>query len=60
MAGTWFVDTMLAGVKSITGKTVANIFTQGKYVAVYPMLTPAETPIILLLTLPTKSESHRF
>lgn len=42
LAGTWFVDTLLAGVKSITGKTVANVFTQGKFVAVYPMLTRQE------------------
>ena len=28
-------------IKSITQKTVANVFTQGKYIAVYPMLTKA-------------------
>ena len=41
LKGVWFVDTLIAGVKSITQKTVANVFTQGKYVAVYPMLTKA-------------------
>ena len=34
--------TLIAGTKSITQKTVANVFTQGKYVAVYPMLTKAD------------------
>ena len=34
-------DTLIAGIKSITQKTVANVFTQGKYIAVYPMLTKA-------------------
>ena len=38
LKGVWFVDTLIAGIKSITQKTVANVFTQGKYVAVYPML----------------------
>ena len=37
LPGMWFVDTLIAGVKSLTGKTVANVFTQGKYVAVYPL-----------------------
>ena len=44
----WFVDTLIAGIKSITQKTVANVFTQGKYVAVYPMLTKADAGISLV------------
>ena len=31
-----------------TLKTVANVFTQGKYVAVYPMLTKADASISLV------------
>lgn len=42
LPGMWFVDTLLAKVKSLTGKTVANVFTQGKYVAVYPIPTRRE------------------
>ena len=42
LPGMWFVDTLLAKVKSLTGKTVANVFTQGKYVVVYPIPTRKE------------------
>ena len=42
LKGVWFVDTLIAGIRSITEKTVANVFTQGKHIAVYPMLTKAD------------------
>ena len=55
----WYIDTLFAGIKSITQKTVANVFTQGKYVAVYPMLTKADAGNSLVNFTDMKLVFHR-
>ena len=35
LKGTWYADTSIYKVKSITGNTVANVYTQGNFVIVY-------------------------
>jgi hypothetical protein len=42
LRGTWYGDTLLAKVKSRLGNTCANIFTQGKFTKVAPMMSRAE------------------
>ena len=37
MRGTWYADTLSAKVKSLTGNTCANIYTQGKFTKVIAM-----------------------
>ena len=37
LRGKWFVDTLMSKVKSVTGNTCANVFTQGKFLKVVPM-----------------------
>ena len=37
LAGMWFLDTLMAKVKSKWGNTCANVYTQGKFMKVIPM-----------------------
>ena len=37
LRGKWFMDTVLSKVKSKSGNTCANVFTQGKFTKVIPM-----------------------
>ena len=39
LRGTWFADTLLARVKSKLGNTCANVYTQGKFTWVVPMMS---------------------
>ena len=38
----WFCDTVLAKVKSLRGNGCANVFTNGKYTKVEPMVSRAD------------------
>ena len=42
LKGAWYVDTLIFKVKLILGNTVANIYTQGKFVKVYPIMSQRE------------------
>ena len=37
LAGTWFCDTLQAKTQSIQGNKYANLFTNGKFTAIYPV-----------------------
>jgi hypothetical protein len=37
LKGTWYLDTLIAKVKSVLGNKCANMFTNGKYTKVVPM-----------------------
>jgi hypothetical protein len=37
LKGTWYLDTLIAKVKSLLGNKCANVFTNGKYTKVVPM-----------------------
>ena len=37
LKGTWYADKLIYKVKSILGNTVANVYTQGNFVKVYPI-----------------------
>ena len=39
LRGTWFIDTLLSRVKSKLGNTCANVYTQGKFTWVIPMMS---------------------
>ena len=39
LRGTWFADTLLVRVKSKLGNTCANVYTQGKFMQVVPMMS---------------------
>ena len=47
LQGTWFVDTLMSKVKSIRGNKCANIFTQGKFTKVVPMMAHLESGQLL-------------
>ena len=38
LKGLWYCDTIISKVKSLLGNTVANVFTQGRYVKCIPLL----------------------
>jgi hypothetical protein len=38
----WFLDTMIAKVKSLLGNKCANVFTNGKFTKVVPMTSHKE------------------
>jgi hypothetical protein len=42
LRGNWYADTLLAKVKSRLGNTCANVFTQGKFTKVEPMMARTE------------------
>jgi hypothetical protein len=42
LRSSWYCNTLLAKVKSRLGNTCANVFTQGKFTKVAPMMTRAE------------------
>ena len=35
LKGGWYTNTLISKVKSVLGNTVANLYTQGKFVKVY-------------------------
>ena len=39
LRGTWYADTLLSKVKSKLGNTCANVYTQGKFTRVVPMVS---------------------
>jgi hypothetical protein len=42
LKGTWYLDTLIAKVKSLLGNKCANVFTNGKYTKVVPMTSRKE------------------
>jgi hypothetical protein len=42
LKGTWYLDTLIAKVKSLLGNKCANVFTNGKYTKVVPMASRKE------------------
>ena len=42
LKGNWYADALISKVKSILGNNVANIYTQGKFVQVYPITAQRE------------------
>ena len=42
LQGTWFLDTLIAKVKSLLGNKCANVFTNGKFTKVVPMASRTE------------------
>ena len=43
LKGTWYADKLIYKVKSILGNTVANVYTQGNFVKVYPIAEQRES-----------------
>ncbi len=42
LKGTWYLDTLNAKVKSLLGNKCANVFANGKYTKVVPMMSQKE------------------
>jgi hypothetical protein len=42
LKGTWYLDTLIAKVKSLLGNKCANVLTNGKYTKVVPMASEKE------------------
>ena len=42
LPGRWFADTMFMDVKSLEGNKCAQLFTNNKYVFVYPMVSKSQ------------------
>jgi hypothetical protein len=42
LKGMWYLDTLIAEVKSLLGNKCANVFTNGKYTKVVPMTSQKE------------------
>ena len=36
LKGAWYADKLITKIKSILGNIVANVYTQGKFIKVYP------------------------
>jgi hypothetical protein len=48
LKGMWFLDTMIAKVKSLLGNKCANVFTNGKFTKVVPMTSRKEAAELLI------------
>jgi hypothetical protein len=48
LKGTWYLDTLIAKVKSLLGNKCANDFTNGKYTKVVPMASQKEAAELLI------------
>ena len=41
--GTWCADKLISKVKEILGNTIANVYAQGNFVKVYPIMAQRKT-----------------
>jgi hypothetical protein len=48
LKGTWYLDTLIAKVKSLLCNKCANVFTNGKYTKVVPMTSQKEVAELLI------------
>jgi hypothetical protein len=48
LKGTWYLDTLIANIKSLLGNKCANVFTNGKYMKVVPMASQKEAAELLI------------
>jgi hypothetical protein len=48
LKGTWYLNTLIAKVKSVLGTKCANVFTNGKYTKVVPMTSQNEGAELLI------------
>ena len=48
ICGKWYADTLLSKVKSIRGNTCANVFTQGNFTKVVPMIAQSDAGKLLV------------